>query len=142
MSTFADRLRQMAARQRRATRYPESVDDQASQAREAEESGYESRRGEDLQEALLRNVCAELESDEAFMNRMRSTGDTWINVRNRIEQLLPDLVVNTAERAHQLVSSAMNELFGKNGWKTESRPQKKNPERSVTWIVLVEPGDE
>lgn len=76
------------------------------------------------------------------MDKMRRNGDTWINVQNRIEQLLPDLMVDAADQAHRLLPLVMNELFGKNGWNTVNRPQRKNPERSVKWIVLAEPGDE
>ncbi|WP_367305556.1 ATP-binding protein [Alicyclobacillus acidocaldarius] len=140
--TFADRLRQLASLKQEKRGHRESADAEASQVKEARESGYEARPRGDRQDALVQHVSAELESDEAFMDRMRTTGDTWINVQNRIEQLLPDLMVDAADRAHRLLPLVMNELFGKNGWKTENRPQRKNPERSVKWIVLAEPGDE
>jgi hypothetical protein len=81
-------------------------------------------------------------SDRQFLEKLRRYDLPWRGVQERLKKELPDLLSNRDNIAHNLVSKAMDTVFGpqEKSWKTERRPSKSRV-GYTTWIVIIGKGD-
>jgi hypothetical protein len=91
--------------------------------------------------AAIRQLAEDLE----FQDGVRSgRGMTWKGVQSKLADYLPE----TLGRAHQqredwvheqrLVRRALDEILGRDGWRTETRQAKSGTPRPVRWIIETE----
>ncbi len=76
-------------------------------------------------------------SDAKFLERVRR-GIPWKGVVERLKEELPDVMSDQDKVAYDLVPTALNAVFGKEGWKTEKRPSKSKPGYFTTWVVVTD----
>ena len=77
-----------------------------------------------------------LENDQVTISQLKSKGMPYRGVMEALKRFLPP----DFEGAHDFVLTSvplvLDSIFGKNGWKQESKPSKSQPGRSTNWIII------
>lgn len=69
---------------------------------------------------------------------------TWKGVQSKLAEYLPETLGRTRQQREdwvheqRLVRSALDEILGPGGWRTEAREAKSGPPRPVRWIIETE----
>ncbi len=85
------------------------------------------------------SAIQKLKNQVDFIQKMQAGGLPWRGVQAKLEALLPDTMQDREKQAFNLVKLALDEIYGKNGWKTERRPSKSKPGGFTTWVVIKPP---
>lgn len=91
----------------------------------------------DLLEKYSSDAIEALRKDAKVFANFHLSGVPWMAVQSFLETSIPG-VIDQAERnhiAHSILFRAMNEVIGKDKWKTEKRPRKSGAPGLVTWLV-------
>ena len=104
----------------------------AEDAEDAEDGEAGEKR--DVLRASEDAAIAAFCKDDELRQRIKKRGLPWFGVVTRLEDNLPSHFSDRNPIAHRLVSRAMDEIYGKNEWDTESRPAKSHA-GTTTWIV-------
>ena len=90
--------------------------------------------GADVWEIYKRRAIDALEQDSTLMQKIRDEGVSWGGIKGVLKQNLPETFDERDQVAYNLVRTALNKLFGREGegWHTY-----KNPERNNTTYVRV-----
>ena len=87
-----------------------------------------------------------LRADRSFQNEITSSGMWWWKVAQRLADYGPgDEIVGEGEGFNwgmSVVEQALNEIFGRNGWRKEHRDYKGNSRVWVTAVNLDKASDE
>jgi hypothetical protein len=90
---------------------------------------------EDVLDTHSKAAIARVSQDKALVDRLNRSGVPWRGVLEALAGALPDILNDRNALAHNLVPSFMDEVFGVDRWKTESRP-KKSGTGTTTWLML------
>ena len=112
---------------------PAEKNRQTNDAEDAEDG--EAGKKRDVLRASEDAAIAAFRKDDELHQRIEKRGLPWFGVVTRLEENLPSHFSDRNSIAHHLVSRAMDEIYGKNEWDTESRPAKSRA-GTTTWIVL------
>ncbi len=143
-ATFAKQLKERYERalaEKRPMIPAEHSDETASQAavpvpeeEQATESEREAGEPVDVLETYIAAAIGELRKDNEILGKIRSSGWPWKGVQVRLAKALPDVVHDREQLAYQIVPRAMNEILGKERWKTERRPRRSGS-GTTAWII-------
>lgn len=78
------------------------------------------------------------EKSEEVVRRIKTKGCPWRGIVNALEDLLPESMDDRNSVAYNAVRDALDEAFGKDGWKQEKRESKSKPGGYTTWVVATE----
>ena len=96
----------------------------------------------DVMETYINSAIEAFKLDEIMIGKIKSNGQPWFGIQQRISQLLPD-VIDEHERkykiAFNIMSRALNTVFGEGNWDTESRPKTKGV-GTTKWVVIKKYG--
>ena len=97
--------------------------------------GTMPEESEDVLERHQRNAILKLRNNDKFLESLRTYGVPWRGVSEKMKEYLPEYLVDRDHIAHNLVRRAMDEIFGRGNWQTESRPSKSGDGKHTTWVV-------
>lgn len=80
------------------------------------------------------NAIGEFSHDEALLARMRERGVPWKGVVESLKRALPETMSDRDSYAFNLVREALDEVLGKENWRTEKREKKSGPGTTV-WVI-------
>ena len=83
---------------------------------------------------LQRRDGGAVRGDNSFVQAVRGKGIPWKGVIEKLKSALPDVVEGREEIAVTNVRRALDEVFGKSGWRTEQQPSKSQPGQMVRWV--------
>ena len=91
---------------------------------------------EDVYETHVRAAILRVAQDEKLMKKIREGGAPWKAVSVAIEGALPNVMSDRNQVAYETVRRFMDEVFGKDKWKTDSRDSKSQPGKKTTYVML------
>jgi hypothetical protein len=105
-------------------------------------ASHDEPEADEEQDTLATYEAATIEAfknDKDFLSRLTQYGVPWRGVKERLKELLPDVLSDRDTIAYQLVPKAMTALFGEQdiGWTTEKRPSKSGS-KPTTWVVVTQ----
>jgi hypothetical protein len=111
---------------------PEDVGDADALVTELEDEG-----DIDVLEIHSARAIEGFRNDHQTLERIRKNGLPWRGVLEALKRHLPDILDDRDQFAHNLVTRAMDDVFGQQGvkWDTQKREKKSGP-GFTTWIVL------
>lgn len=89
----------------------------------------------DALEVYSRSAFAALKADVKTLEKIRATGVPWRGIVAILEQALPTDMDNRSRFAYDLTRRALDEVLGKEQWKTESRPAKRHS-GNTTYVIM------
>jgi hypothetical protein len=125
IETYASRLRGQFASYER----PSTVGVGVSEGEPLTDSGRDRYR--EVKDAAIKALAGNGELRE----RLEGDGKPWKAVQVFLAEHLPETLSDRDTVAYHLVREAMDQLYGKGGWHTESRESKSRPGQMTTWVV-------
>ncbi len=77
-----------------------------------------------------------LENDQVTISQLKSKGMPYRGVMEALKHFLPPDFEGAHEFVLNSVPLVLDSIFGKNGWKQESKPSKSKPGSSTNWIII------
>lgn len=102
------------------------------------ENGEEQVEPIDLMETYVNSAIEAFKLDEFMISKIKSSGQPWFGIQQRISQLLPDVIDEhdrTYKIAFAIMPKALDAALGEGKWDTESRPKSKG-EGTTKWVIL------
>jgi hypothetical protein len=88
----------------------------------------------DALEAYRRHAIEQLRQDAGFVGDVRRQGKPYYDVVKALEERLPTTLSDRNSVAFKLVPRALDEIFGKGGWRTEERAKAQGT-GTRKWVV-------
>ena len=102
-----------------------------------DEEGYNPEQSqEDVLEMYIKSAFKKVQSDQNLMQKLKENKVYWMLLKTKIIEGLPDSLQNRDELAQECVSRFMNENIGVNKWTTERRPSKRDPSKTVSYLIM------
>jgi hypothetical protein len=100
-------------------------------------SGEITEEPEDVMKTYIASSIESFKNDKKSIEHIKQDGMTWRGIVAIFEDALPD-IIDAKERnkfAYSIVRSALNEVFGEEGWDTEKRPRA-DGSGTTTWVII------
>ena len=92
----------------------------------------------DVMKTYKKSAMKKVMDDFGYRKKLESGEEVlWIEIQNKLEECLGDVVLNKNEQAYKLLPQMLNQEFGRNAWDKKKSPHPTS-KRMLAWVFLKE----